>query len=344
MRFTPFYTLFLSCSILGCLYQLPAHAQEKTPQLPPKQYFPPALKMDTAQIPWKEKITAAAPAKTVNKDRIWLVTGAHAVMWTGSYIALNKAWYADYPKQGFHSFNDSKEWNQMDKAGHIWTAYQLARVSGAAWKWTGLPEKSAVWLGGTSSLAFQSIIEIQDGFSQKWGFSWYDMAANTIGAGAYIAQELGWKEQRIQVKLGYWPYDYPHDLLTRRDELFGTGKLERILKDYNSQTYWLSANLHSFIPDSHIPRWLNLSLGYSSDLMLGGMDNTWTDESGNYTDRTNIPRTRRYYLSVDVDLTRINTRSKFLRSVFSVCNAIKIPAPALEFNSTGKFRFHAIHQ
>lgn len=318
MRFTPFITLFLLISALGCFSGTDGFAQE----LP---------------------APAPEPVKA-QKERIWLVAGGHALMWTGTYIALNKAWYADYPKESFHTFNDLKEWNQMDKAGHVWTAYQLARVSGATWKWTGMPEKSAIWLGGASALAFQSIIEIQDGFSQKWGFSWWDMAANTLGAGTYIAQELGWKEQRIQVKLGYWPYDYPPDLTSRRNELFGSGKIERILKDYNSQTYWISANLHSFIPDSGIPRWLNLSLGYSSDLMLGGMDNTWTDDQGNYFDRSDIPRIRRYYLSIDVDLTRIPTRSKFLRSVFSVCNAIKIPAPALEFNSTGKFRGHLLHQ
>ncbi|ULQ53916.1 DUF2279 domain-containing protein [Flavihumibacter fluvii] len=327
---------------MGCFTGFTTFAQD--PQ-PPQKSIPPALTLDTSNIPWQEKITPAHPtSKSSRNKKVWLVSGAHAIVWTGTYIALNKAWYADYPKENFHTFNDFHEWNQMDKAGHIWTTYQLARISGAAWKWTGLPEKTAIWLGGGSALAFQSIIEIQDGFSQKWGFSWWDMAANTIGSGAYIAQELGWKEQRIQIKMGYWPYNYPEDLESRSNDLFGTGSIERILKDYNSQTYWISANLRRFIPVSHIPRWLNLSLGYSSDLMLGGMDNTWTDDQGNTVDRTDIPRIRRYYLSIDADLTRINTRSKFLRSLFSVCNAIKIPAPALEFNSDGKFRFHALHQ
>lgn len=279
-----------------------------------------------------------------NKKKVWLVAGGHAAVWTVSYIALDKAWYSDYDKQSFHTFNDGKEWNQMDKAGHVWTTYQLSRASAATWKWAGLNPKTSVWLGGGSAVAFQSIIEIQDGFSEKWGFSWWDMAANLTGAGAFIAQELGWKEQRIQVKMGYWPYNYPNDLVARRNELFGEGSMERILKDYNSQAYWLSANLRSFFPQSKIPRWLNVSLGYSSDLMLGGMENKWTEADGTEVDRTDIPRTRRFYLSADVDLTRIPTRSKFLRTVFFALNAIKIPAPALEYNSDGKFRLHAIHQ
>ncbi|WP_315815813.1 DUF2279 domain-containing protein [Paraflavitalea speifideaquila] len=95
-------------------------------------------------------------------------------MWRcgGSYIALNKAWYADYPKESFHFFNDNGEWLQMDKAGHVWTAYQMSRVSGALWKWAGLSAAKSAWLGGISGVAYQSIIEIQDGFSSEWGFSW----------------------------------------------------------------------------------------------------------------------------------------------------------------------------
>ena len=56
-----------------------------------------------------------------DKKRIWIVVASQAALWTGSFIALNKAWYADYPKQSFHFFNDWSEWQQMDKAGHAWT-------------------------------------------------------------------------------------------------------------------------------------------------------------------------------------------------------------------------------
>ena len=118
---------------------------------------------------------------------------------------------------------------------------------------------------------------------------------------------------------------------------------EKILKDYNAQTYWLSANIHSFFPDSRIPRWLNVSLGYNARVMLGGTENIWTDDAGNTIDRTEVERYRRFFLSVDVDLTRIRTRSKFLRSVFSVVNMVKVPAPALEWDSRGKFRGHLFY-
>lgn len=280
----------------------------------------------------------------LNKRRLWLVAGAHAAFWAGSYITLNKAWYADYPKQSFHFFNDNREWNQVDKAGHAWTTYQVSRFSAALWRWTGLHERKSTWLGGVSSIAYQSIIEIQDGFSSEWGFSWGDMLANTLGAATFVAQQLAWKEQRIQIKLSYWPYDYTgHDLTVRRNQLFGSSLPERILKDYNSQTYWLSANLHAFWKDGSLPPWLNLAAGYAGNGMLGGFANTWTDKQGNTFNRTDIPRVRRFLLSPDIDLSHIYSNKKWVRTLLSVINMIKIPAPALELNSKGVVKLHALY-
>ncbi|MBO9573095.1 MAG: DUF2279 domain-containing protein [Chitinophagaceae bacterium] len=284
-----------------------------------------------------------ADSQKVNNKRLWVAVGANALFWTGTYVALNKAWYSDYPKSSFHFFNDLPEWNQMDKAGHIWTTYQVGRASAELWKWAGLNNKTSAILGGASGLVYQSIIEIQDGFSSEWGFSWSDMGANLIGAGLFTLQEIGWKEQRIQVKMSYWPAEYPSDeLIARRNELFGSSSLERILKDYNSQTYWLSANISSFLSkESKFPKWLNIAFGYGADGLLGGRSNVWENNEGITVDYSYIPRIREFYLSPDIDLTRIKTKSKALRTVFFILSAIKIPAPALEI-SGGKFSVKAI--
>ncbi len=277
-----------------------------------------------------------------NNKRLWFVAGANAALWTGSFVALNKAWYADYPRTKFHFFNDNAEWNQVDKAGHLWWSYQVSRISAEAWKWAGLSANTSAILGGTSGIIYQSIIEIQDAYSSEWGFSWGDMGCNLAGAGLYVLQETQWKEHRMQLKLSYWPKDYPGDLMRRRDQLFGSSGMERILKDYNSQTYWLSANISSFIRQSRVPKWLNISLGYGASGLYGGMENIWTDKEGTRFDYSNIKRERKFYLAPDVDFTCIHTNKKWLRSVFFMLNMVKIPAPAVELNNSGKISLRAI--
>lgn len=288
---------------------------------------------------WKLDVAPPAPVKS----RVWAVAAGHAALWTASYLALDKAWYDGFPKSDFHFFNDNGEWNQMDKAGHTWTAYQVSRISAGLWKWSGLSESKSALLGGVSGLAYQSIIEIQDGFSSEWGFSWGDMAANFLGAATFVSQQLGWHEQRLQFKLSYWAYNYDTETKVRRNQLFGTSLPERLLKDYNSQTYWLSANIASFFNNSKWPAWLNMAVGYNSNGMLGGFGNTWTDKQGNDHSRTDIERLRHFVLSPDIDLTKIHSNKKWVRTLLYVANMVKIPAPALTLSSKGKFKAYALY-
>lgn len=276
------------------------------------------------------------------KKRIIINTALHAGIYTGAMLVLSQAWYADYPHSNFHTFNDNGEWLQVDKVGHAWTAYQISRASMASWKWAGLTPKQQAWVGGLAGATFQTVIEVLDGFSAEWGWSWGDFAANCFGSGLLISQQLAWKEQRISFKFSFHKMNYDDPMLNdRSDSLFGTSLPERALKDYNGQTYWLSANLRSFFPKSNIPAWLNVSFGYGATGMFGGYENKW-DEGGSTIDRTDIPRERQFYLAPDIDFTRIKTKSKFLKSVFFVLNALKMPAPALML-SNGKLKVYAIY-
>jgi predicted lipoprotein DUF2279 len=274
-------------------------------------------------------------SSSLNTKRLIIVAGANAAFYTVSFIALNKAWYADYEKTKFHFFNDMPEWNQMDKAGHVWSTYQLSRLSKEMWEWTGLNRNTSAILGGVSGMVYQSIIEIQDAYSAQWGFSWGDIGANIAGAGIYVLQEVLWRDQKLSIKLGYWPKNYPDELVGRSKQLFGDSEIERMLKDYNSQTYWLSVNIASMFPQAKMPAWLNVAFGYGADGMYGGRTNTWKDNEGVVHEYDHIPRIREFYFSPDIDLTKIRTRSKVLRSVFFVLNMVKIPTPALAIESGG---------
>ncbi|HVE60342.1 MAG TPA: hypothetical protein VNA26_00890, partial [Chitinophagaceae bacterium] len=55
------------------------------------------------------------------KKRLYLISGIHIAGSAATMFILSKSWYKDFPKTSFHTFNDSKEWLQVDKAGHAWT-------------------------------------------------------------------------------------------------------------------------------------------------------------------------------------------------------------------------------
>ena len=259
-----------------------------------------------------------------------MVAGTEAALYAGSLIGLNELWYKDYPRSSFHFFNDNNEWMQMDKVGHVTTSYYVGRIGIGLYKWSGVKRKKAIWYGGMLGSVYQSTIEILDGFSSEWGFSLGDFAANTAGSFLVIGQELAWDEQRIVFKYSFRQSEFS----SYRPDLLGHNFQENILKDYNGQTYWLSVNPASFMSrSSKFPKWLNIAVGYGANGMTGGNFNPpYIDAGGN---QVRFDRYRQYYLSLDVDLTRIKTKSKFLRTVFYTIGFIKIPAPALEFNKNG---------
>ena len=268
---------------------------------------------------------------TLNKQRRNFLIISETVAATGTLIALNEIWYADYPRRSFRFKNDNNDWLQMDKMGHVMTSYYVGKVGMDLLNWSGVCKKNQLIYGATAGFTFLTAVEVLDGFSTEWGFSWGDVASNALGTGILVGQELLWEEQRIKLKFSFSQSPYA----SQRPDVLGESFLEQTIKDYNGQTYWLSANLWSFNKDSNIPKWLNVAFGYGADGMLSANSNS--------VDFMNQNPYSQFYLSLDIDLERIETNSKFLKSVFSVINFIKIPAPTLEFTNENGFKFHFLH-
>jgi uncharacterized protein YfiM (DUF2279 family) len=257
---------------------------------------------------------------------------AEASLGTLALIGLDQLWYQDFERSKFHTINDNDEWLQMDKLGHVFTSYQLGKHGAQLLNWSGVSEEHQLIYGATLGFTFLSAVEVLDGFSEEWGFSWGDILANGAGTGLYVGQEILWKEQRIALKYSFHQTKYAN----QRPDKLGETYLEQILKDYNGQTYWLSANLHSFFKDKNIPKWLNVAVGYGGDGMLTG------NEDIDSQVLISNQRYRQFYLSFDLNLNGISTNSKLLKSIFDVLNMIKIPFPTLEFNKNGAV-FHLFY-
>lgn len=267
---------------------------------------------------------------TLNKSRLRGVYLTEAAIASVTLIGLNQLWYANYEKSKFHFINDNSDWLQMDKVGHAFSAYQLGRLSMSAMDWAGASKRDQLLYGAPLGFVFLTAVEVMDGFSAEWGASTGDIIANAAGTAFLIGQELGWKEQRISFKYSFHRTDYA----ALNPDVLGKNLTEQMLKDYNGQTYWLSANVWSFAKESKFPKWLNIAFGYGAEGMLSKQPGHELEVS---------PRYRQFYASFDIDLTKIKTNSPFLKGLFNTLNFIKIPAPAIEFTSNGKIIGHWIY-
>lgn len=269
---------------------------------------------------------------TLNKKRLSIVSAGIVAGWSSSMIGLSQVWYKDVPRTGFHTFDDSRNWLQMDKMGHVYTANKISGLCSNFYRWSELKPKPAAVVGSAIGFGYQLNLELFDAYSEEWGFSWSDVGANFVGSASYLGQELLWEEQRFQLKFSTHLSPYA----SLRPEVLGSSISERLLKDYNGQTYWLSFSPGVFLTNSQFPDWLCLSLGYSVEQKLVGDKEYFELNSVEYFSA------RQYLLSLDVDLSRLPVKKKWLKSIFNQLNYLKIPFPTLVLTD-GALRPHPFY-
>lgn len=258
---------------------------------------------------------------TLLKKRVLLTSISNATIWSSSIIALNSIWYSGYEKTPFHTFDDSKNWLQMDKVGHVYAAYHFSEIVSKTYRWTGLSQNTSAIIGASSAFGYQLSLEFLDSRSSGWGFSWSDVLANGIGSSVYLGQELAFKKQLFKLKFSY----RESGLAKYRPEVLGSNFQEKLLKDYNAQTYWLSFSPFAFSKNDKLPKWLNLAIGYSAHNKLVGDQDVYTTPDGLQT----FYAKREFILSLDIDVKALNIKKQWLKTLISPFNSIKIPFPAL---------------
>ena len=272
-----------------------------------------------------------ADSINLNRSRLYGISIGGAATYTTAMTVLYQFWYADYPQSNFHFFDDSREWEQVDKVGHFFTSYYESLIGINMLKWTGVKENNAILYGSLWGILLQTPIEIFDGYSKGWGFSSSDMAANVAGSLFAFSQQKIWNEQKIQFKFSFWPTN----LAKKRPGILGSDPLEQLMKDYNAQTYWLSTGIRNIVPKAgFIPKWLNVAVGYGANNMLGGFSNESPYE--------NLTRYRQFYLALDVNSLKIKKKKRFANTLLTAISFIKFPSPAIEFN-TGKSKNIQFH-
>jgi len=252
-----------------------------------------------------------------NPKRFLIANTTLGALSVGSLVGLHQLWYSKETQESFHFFDDSKNWMQMDKLGHTMSAYKLTKTLSDVYEWSGLSPQKSRLLSATIATGYMSAIEIMDGFSSDWGFSMSDMGANLIGSGLFLFQEKYFSKQIFQPNFSFHPTQFSEI----RPEVLGNNYLESILKDYNGQSYWICFSPGN-LGVSGWPKWLMLSFGHSINGRLKG-------NSGEYL---GYQSSREFLFSLDLDLTELDVKSKFLTSLFEIINCIKIPFPTLIYN------------
>lgn len=279
------------------------------------------------------------PSQNKNQKRITWLSASLGIMHSASFLGLYELWYKENQSSRFYFF-DSREWYNLDKAGHFTTSFHISRNANSLYRWAGLSSKHSMVAGSLVSIGFQTSFEILDGFSKGYGFSAMDALTNFAGTAFFAGQAKLWGEPKIVPKFSF----QPSGLAQYRPNHLGKNIFQQIFKDYNGQTYWLSANIHGLLPSrSKFPKWVAVSFGYGANGMFDAKvspDFYKQFEPGTFPI---IRPSNEFIFSLDIDLHRIKTGILPLDYMLGFFGFLKFPAPGLVWNNHSGFYFSPIY-
>ena len=245
----------------------------------------------------------------INAARLTIVGGTVAASVTALHLYQQHAWWKDH-RSRFHVQEDLTYAGNIDKLGHLYGASFLTFAFSKSLEWANFSEPSALLWGAIGSTAFQTYIEIEDGFSAYWGFDRVDFAANVVGAWYPVAQHYYPYLKNFDFKFSYIPKD------PNSPGAF-PGQTRTLFDDYEGQTIWLSLKMKNLLPQalaSYWPDFLCLSVG------VAVRDNLSSD------------RYLVWFLAPDLDMTKIiPADTGFLKTLGEALNFIHFPTPAVRF-------------
>jgi hypothetical protein len=254
--------------------------------------------------------------KTKYKIVPWRMTilGAAGIgVFTGMHIYYKNTWWKDQ-RRFFKFAEDGYYAKDVDKISHVYTANVFTELTAAGYEWAGLPPDKALLWGAVTALAYETYIEINDGFAPIWGFDWSDMGANIAGALYPFLQNEVPVLKNFTFKWSFKP-----NWLIKKTE-----NPADLLDDYSNMTFWLGISPKELLPKSlakHYPAFLGIAVGLS------------LRDASHKTGGTIA--FREWYLSLDYDLTKLPGDSKFLKKLKKILNFYHFPAPAVRVSPSG---------
>lgn len=252
----------------------------------------------------------------INPVKMTILGVVGAGVFTGFHIYYANTWWKD--QRDFFKFAaDGYYARNMDKASHVYTANVFTVVSATAYEWAGMAPGKALLYGAITSFAYETYIEINDGFAPNWGFDWGDVGANVFGAVYPFLQEEIKPLKHINFKWSFKPEWLKKKTSTQQDDL---------LDDYTSMNFWMSVNPMIVLPKSvtnakFYPNFLAVALGMSI-------------KDASHTAGSQRAKVE-WILSLDWDVNQLPGNSDFMKKLKKILNFYHFPAPAVKISPEG---------
>ena len=165
--------------------------------------------------------------------------------------------------------------------------------------------KESIIYSGILASTYQTFLEVRDGFSRDYGFSWGDISANLIGSTFPILQNVYPILRNFNFKISYQPSDR-----------FKNDSIRYIMDDYESTYHWLSIDFDKLLPpsvDKLIPDFINLGIGHS----VGGLANGGNEH-------------HEFFVGLDWDIEALPGNSPILQFIKNTLNLYHLPAPTIK--------------
>ena len=229
------------------------------------------------------------------------------------YHYFKKAWWSGDRSDGFFFNADwDMEFRDQDKFGHMLGGYHLTRIGYAGLRASCVSKRKALVASAAYAALFQIQIEIFDARFKKYGFSYPDVLANTAGQVFAVAQQLKPGLKAFKPTFSY------HQTRALKNRVAASELRPSI--DYSGQTYWVSTDVNSLLPDAAKPYWpsfIRLSAGHSIT--------DWALEDG-----TTRRARRKVLLSLDFDPEKLPGNWPLWKSIKHTLSYYHFPAPALQ--------------
>ena len=293
----------------------------------------------TGNLPYKES--------NISAINIGIVTAGVSTLFILQHIAqANTIWKE---KSEFKILEDGSYAIYADKPGHIIGTYMASYSMTEALLTSGLNWENSFVGGGLLGFAYNTYVEVLDGYGSNFGFSPSDMYANAFGSSFYIAQYYVPFLQNISPKFTYFPANWHGERQRQPHDFF--------IDDYSSHTLWFSFNIHNMLDDNlkeYWPQWLELSVGYAARNLTDPYCRV-KDANGFETPCYDLTQNFRYkgdrvwgdpklIFALDYNLVKLlPDGGSFWNWAKQTLNFFKLPAPAIEIGINGKTRFFLLY-